>query len=322
MQVAPDDTLARVPREAARPGVRLLPRALRKVHGRGAVRFHHAVRRLAAVLRLQRHVRTRERLAKYRRVLCPLLMGIGLWICQRRERALPERTLYCGLLLQHRPLLHEIDVHHGRNLIPQLFCGQFVVSTDGAVALFVRPLAQLPELTTRGASDGIVLQLEVALLSLPVRERETSIPRAERKRRQPLRPVQAQLPAHLLRRVELHAADPGEHGLPPLPQTLLEAFDVPRAQPREERASHRVQAPQVDVRMDAAAPLRLHGSEERADEPERSTRPRGGHAVGDARGPALRRDADDMLQEQFQHEVRDHGLRHRVSGHPPQHVPR
>ena len=74
--------------------------------------------------------------------------------------------------------------------------------------------------------------------------------------------------------------------------------------------------------MDAAAPLRLHGSEERADEPERSTRPRGGHAVGDARGPALRRDADDMLQEQFQHEVRDHGLRHRVSGHPPQHVPR
>merc|ERR1711920_875826 len=81
VQVAPDDTLARVPREAARPGARLLVRALRKMHGRGAVRAHTTIRRLAAVLRLQRHVRPRERLAKSRRVLYPLLVGIGLWVC-------------------------------------------------------------------------------------------------------------------------------------------------------------------------------------------------------------------------------------------------
>eukprot|EP00959_Pyramimonas_sp_CCMP1952_P148631 3109564-Pyramimonas_sp.AAC.1 len=59
-------------------------------------------------------------------------MGIGLWICQRRERALSARTLNCGLLLQHRSLLCEIDLHHGRNLVPQLFCGQFLVITDRA----------------------------------------------------------------------------------------------------------------------------------------------------------------------------------------------
>ena len=98
------------------------------MHGRGAV-LARTVRRLAAVLRLQRHVRTRERLAKDRRVLCPLLMGIGLWISQRRERALPARTLRHGPRLQHRSLLCEIDVHHGRNLVPQLFCGQFLVIT-------------------------------------------------------------------------------------------------------------------------------------------------------------------------------------------------
>ena len=76
----------------------------------------------------------------------------------------------------------------------------------------------------------------------------------------------------------------------------------------------------MDVRVNATAPLRLDGAKVSADVPERPTRPRGGHAVGDARRAASRHHAHDMLQEQLQHEVRHHGLRHRVRRHPPEHL--
>jgi hypothetical protein len=57
--------------------------------------------------------------------------------------------------------------------------------------------------------------------------------------------------------------------------------------------------PQVDVRMNAAATLRLNGADIRADETKRTRRAGSGNTVRNTRGTTLRLDTDDVLEEQF-----------------------
>ena len=170
VQVAPNDTLARVQREAPRPPPRLRGRILREVHGRGAV-LARTVRRLAAVLRLQAQVRTLERLAEARGELSPLLMRIWLRRRQRREGAPSARALRRGQFFpQNLPFLFQVDALENRDLLPkrlQVLLVPAVAPAHPACGNVAFPRlpglpADLLELGTRGASDCLLYTSDAA----------------------------------------------------------------------------------------------------------------------------------------------------------------
>ena len=235
-------------------------------------------------------------------------MRIWLRRRQRRKRSHSAGALHFRkLLLQHPLLLFQIDASESRNLPPkpfQVLLHELAISTLPTAwnvqrALFPSLLTYLLELTTGCSSDGPEIDSEVLLLLPPVRKRHRTLLRRERKRRQARIPVQAQLPTHLLSGIKLHATNPGEHSRSPRPETLLQIPDSTRTQFFEERSGHGMHEPQVDVRMNAAATLRLNGAEIRADETKRTRRAGSGNAVRNTRGTTLRLDTDDVLEEQF-----------------------
>ena len=194
------------------------------------------------------------------------------------------------------------------------------VARDVVTTLLPALRTQLLQLLARRLCHAVHLDCQVVLLETAIRVGTPTRRVRQRQGWQPLLPLQTELPPHLLRSVELHGSDLGEDAGPPLAKQVFQSLHSALAQPRQETACHRMHQPQMNVRMDATAALRFHGAEIRTHQAERTDRSRGGHTVGNPGAPLARQNADDVLQEQFQHQVRHRRLRHWIRSHSPQHL--
>ena len=332
MQMTDNHALAGIVRETARPHACLHTGIVRKTHDSTPV-LRGTIRRLATVLRVKNHVSARERQATAAWIPRFELLRIRLGGCQRSKHSLSTRPMRncrldsLSLRLQINSCASsQLRAEHLEILVDQLAIAadlhvRNVESTFTATKpLLAKTLLQeqeLPSICPRNATnaDGQIVRLEPSVGVRPcaglLRQRHGG---------QSFVAAQPHLSPDFLSGVELNGRDLGQNAGTPKLNLALDSLHLAVAQLGQESARHRVQQPQVQVRVDAATPLRLHRPEIRPDATERADGTRRRHPVGSSAPSAPRHNADHVLQEQLQHQIGHQSLRDGIRGDATKHL--